>query len=98
MMPPWVPLAPVWSFLTGAALLVTGIALVLRKKDRMAAAWTGLLITLEVLFVYAPMLAVASKPSEMNEAINYIADTLLFAGTVLVMARAVPEMHTRNSA
>jgi uncharacterized membrane protein len=90
MMPPWVPLGVVWSYLTGAALLSTGIALLLRKKDRIAAAWTGLLISLLVLIVYAPMLPLASKPSEMTEAINYIADTLLFAGTVLVMTRALP--------
>jgi uncharacterized membrane protein len=96
MMPPWIPLAPVWCYFTGAALVVTGIALLLRKKDRMAAAWTGSFITLLVLVVYAPMLAVASKPPEMTEAINYIFDTLLFAGTLLVMARALPHSSYRG--
>jgi uncharacterized membrane protein len=90
MMPPWVPVGVVWSYVTGAALLVTGVALLLRKNDRVAAAWTGFLIALLVLIVYAPMLPVASKPSEMTEAINYIADTMLFAGTVLVMAGSLP--------
>jgi uncharacterized membrane protein len=97
MMPPWIPLGIVWSCLTGAALLATGITLLLRKNGRMVSAWTGLLVTLLVLFVYAPMLPIASKPPEMTEAINYIADTLLFAGALLVVARSLqrkkPPLH-----
>jgi uncharacterized membrane protein len=92
VMPSWIPLSPVWCFLTGAALIVTGVALLLRKNDRMATAWTGSFITLLVVVVYAPMLAVASTPPQMTEAINYIFDTMLFAGTLLVMARALPHV------
>jgi len=91
MMPPWVPLGPVLSYLTGAALIAAGIALLIGRKGRMVTAWTGLLVTLLVLFVYGPMLPIAAKPPEMNEAINYIADTLLFAGTLLVVAGALPQ-------
>jgi uncharacterized membrane protein len=91
MMPAWVPLGNFWSGLTAAVLLATGIALLANRKGRIAATWAGLLITLLTLFVYAPMLAVAAKPAEMNEAINYVADTLLFAGAILVMAGALPK-------
>ncbi len=88
--PPWVPLGSFWGYLTGVALLVAGSALLLRKKDRLTMLWTGLLITLLVLFIYLPLLPLASQPSQMNEATNYIADTLLFAGSILVLAGALP--------
>ena len=95
MMLPWVPLGPAWSYLTGAALLATGITLLLRKNDRIATAWTGLLITILVLVVYAPMLPKAARPPEMTEAINFIGDTLFYAGTLLVMAGALPRPKRR---
>jgi uncharacterized membrane protein len=88
--PSWVPLGALWGYLTGAFLLAAGIALLVKKKDRIAAECTGLLIALLVLFIYIPLLAPASQPSEMTEAINYIADTLLFAGAILVLAGALP--------
>jgi hypothetical protein len=90
MMPPWVPEGYLLSYLTGMAFLITGAALFLDRKGRMAAGWTGLLVTLLVLFVYGPMLAVATQGSQINEAVNYIADTLLFAGAVLLVAEASP--------
>jgi hypothetical protein len=45
------------------------------------------------LFIYLPLLPLASQPSQMNEATNYIADTLLFAGTILLLAGALPAEH-----
>jgi ABC-type transport system involved in multi-copper enzyme maturation permease subunit len=55
-------------------------------RSRVAAAWVGLVSVLLVLFLYLPILAMAGTPSEMNEALNYVADTLLFGGAVLCVA------------
>jgi hypothetical protein len=88
--PPWIPLAAVWSFLTAMVSLITGVALLAKRNDRMACIYAGLLLTLLTLIIYGPLLPLATKPSEMNEATNYIADTLLFAGAVLVLAGALP--------
>ena len=88
--PPWVPLGAFWGYLTGAVLLVAGVALLANWKGRIAATWAGLLIALEVLFIYLPLLPLAAQPSQMNEATNYIGDTLLFAGTILLLAGALP--------
>ena len=95
--PPWVPLGSFWGYLTGAVLLVAGIALLVNKKGRIAAIWAGLLITLLVLFIYLPLLPLASQPAQMNEATNYIADTLLFAGTILLLAGVLPVDHEASS-
>lgn len=84
--PAWVPVGVLWGYLTGAVLLAGGVALLTGKRSRVAAAWVGLVSVLLVLFLYLPILAMAGTSSEMNEALNYVADTLLFGGAVLCVA------------
>jgi len=88
--PSWVPVPSVWAYLTGAILLATGIPLALNRQSRIAAASIGALVTFLTLFPYLLMLILAHGGSEINEALNYVADTLLFAGAALVLALALP--------
>jgi uncharacterized membrane protein YphA (DoxX/SURF4 family) len=88
--PAWVPLHALWGYPVGAFLLVVGVALLLNKKPRTSAAWIGVLMTLITLLLYLPILAVTHDPSQMTEAINFVFDTLLFGGTALLIARAMP--------
>jgi uncharacterized membrane protein len=92
MTPSWVPFPSVWGYLAGAILLAAGIGLALNKKSRIAAASIGASMTVLTLFLYLPILILARGGStpEMNEALNYVADTLLFAGAALVLASALP--------
>ena len=89
MTPAWVPLPVVWGYLTGAVLCVGGLRLLTSKRSRIAVAWVGLVLTLLTLFLYLPILAMARQPSAMLEAMNYVADTLLFAGAVLCVAKTL---------
>ncbi len=50
----------------------------------------GLAITLIVLVIYLPFVFTAVEAGEKIEALNYVWDTLLFAGTVLLAAGATP--------
>ncbi len=91
LMPTWIPGRVLISYLTGAILLVAGIAILLAKKTRMAATYLGTWIVLLVLFIYGPILiASLSDPTTTVkvEGINYFADTLLFAGAILALASA----------
>jgi uncharacterized membrane protein len=92
MTPSWVPFLSVWGYLAGAILLAAGIGLALNKKSRIAAASIGALMTVLTLFLYLLILILAHGGStpEINEALNYVADTLLFAGAALVLASALP--------
>ncbi len=88
--PDWVPFRALWGYVTGAALLITGAAmLVYRRRARFAAILLGSLITLLVLFLYLPIFLTAAQPA-LLEGINYVADTLLFAGIVLLAAAIMP--------
>jgi uncharacterized membrane protein len=90
--PAWVPFPNVWGYLAGAILLAAGIGLALNKKSRMAAASIGALMTALTLFLYLPILVLAygGSPPEFNDALNYLADTLLYAGAALALASALP--------
>jgi uncharacterized membrane protein YphA (DoxX/SURF4 family) len=94
-MPSWVLLPSVWAYFAGAILLVSGILLALNKKPRMAAASIGALMTVLTLCPYLVLLVRSHGASEFNEAINYVADTLLYAGAALALASALPRDPNR---
>jgi uncharacterized membrane protein len=89
-MPPWVPLPGVWGYLAGTILLAAGIALALNRKSRLAATSIGALMTVLTVFPYLMILAFARSASDINDALNYVADTLLYAGSALALASALP--------
>jgi uncharacterized membrane protein len=88
--PSWVPLPRVWGYLAGAILLAGGIGLALNRRPRIAAASVGTLMTVLTLFLYVPILFTAHGVADINEAINYVADTWLYAGAALALASALP--------
>ena len=95
--PSWVPFPTAWGYLTGAILLAAGIGLVLNKKPWAATTSIGALMTVVTLVLYVPIwiLARGGTTPEIMEAINYVFDTLLYAGTALVLASALPRDSDR---
>jgi uncharacterized membrane protein len=88
--PDWVPIRAFWGCLTGAALLISGATMLVdSRRARFAATLLGSLITLLVLFLYLPIFLTGAQPA-LLEGINYVADTLLFAGIVLQAAAIIP--------
>jgi uncharacterized membrane protein len=96
--PAWVPLHALWGYVVGACLLVAGAALISNIKPRTAAGWVGVLMTLLAVFLYLPILALTHDPSQMTDAINFVADTLMFGGTALLVAGAWPNVRALESA
>jgi len=90
-MPTWIPARAVIDYLTGAFLIVGGVCFLLARKTRVAATYLGTWILLLVVGYYGPMLIGALAGSSIAakiEGLNYFADTLLFAATVLSLAHA----------
>jgi uncharacterized membrane protein len=96
-MPAWIPARAFIDYLTGAFLIAAGVCFLLAWKTRMAATYLGAWILLLVVVIYVPVmigaLADPSTPVKV-EGLNYFADTLLFGGVILSLARA---MTARNS-
>jgi len=89
--PAWVPLASLWTILTGIVLVAGGAAMLVARYSREAAAAVGgWIVLLVVTFYLALMIA---KPD--IEGLNYFADTLMFGGVFLIASSA--QKAQRNS-
>jgi uncharacterized membrane protein YphA (DoxX/SURF4 family) len=86
--PPWIPGHAIWTWLTAAVYAVAGPFLLIGRKSRAAATALGLTVLFMVLIVYVPK-AVAEHTS--LEGLNYFFDTLMYAGTLLMLAGAMPQ-------
>jgi uncharacterized membrane protein YphA (DoxX/SURF4 family) len=95
---PGVPLEPltpgyvhghaIWTYLAAVVYAVAGILLLVGKKTRAAATWIGLTVLFVVLVVYVPIGIV--ERASLDNGLNYLGDTLMFGGTVLLLAGAMP--------
>jgi uncharacterized membrane protein/uncharacterized membrane protein YphA (DoxX/SURF4 family) len=86
--PEWIFGHAIWTYLAAVAYAVAGIPLLLGKKPRAAATWVGFTVLFVVLVAYVPM-AVVERAS-LDNGFNFPADTLMFCGTVLLLASAMP--------
>lgn len=86
--PTWIIGHAVWTYLAAAAYAVTGVMLVAGVKTRAAAAWAGLTVLFVELVVYLPIGIV--QRASLDKGLNYVGDTLMFCGTVLLLAWAMP--------
>jgi uncharacterized membrane protein len=89
--PAWVPLPTLIAYATGVLLVAFGIAMFVEKYAGAAAAGCGWLMTALTVALYTPQWAIARGVSQQVTALNFVFDTLLFAGTVLVISRAISE-------
>ncbi len=89
MTPAWVPLPAFWGYLAGIVLIIAGVAVLLNRRARLAATMVGLLMTLLTILLYFPILVMARGTPQIVEGVNYVADTLMFGGTTLLLASAL---------
>jgi uncharacterized membrane protein YphA (DoxX/SURF4 family) len=86
--PVWIYGHTIWTYVAAVVYAVTGAMLIAGKKTRAAATWLGLAVLLVELVVYVPI-GVVERASLAN-GFNYVADTLMFCGAVLLLASAMP--------
>ena len=86
--PEWIYGHAIWTYLAAVVYAVAGTMLVIGKKTRAAATWLGLTVLFVVLVVYVPI-EVVERAS--LDSLNYLGDTLMFCGTVLLLAGAMPQ-------
>jgi uncharacterized membrane protein YphA (DoxX/SURF4 family) len=92
--PTWIFGHAIWTYLAAVAYAVTGVLLVAGKKTRAAATWLGLTVLFVELVVYVPI-GVVDRAS-LDNGLNYVFDTLLFCGAVLLLAGAMPREATSD--
>ena len=87
-MPSWVPAHVAVSYLIGAAMVACGLCLIFNWKARAAATWMGILVFVVVMVIYLPMMIV--KFFNIEDGLNYFADTLVLSGVGLSLAGMLP--------
>lgn len=92
--PQWVFGHGIWTYLAAAVYAIAVPMLLIGKKTRAAATWIGLTVLLVVLVVYVPIAVVGRTELE---SFNYMADTLMYCGAVLMLAGAMPRCHAPGS-
>jgi len=78
----------VWTYVAAAGYAITGALLLANKNTRTAATWLGITVLFVELVVYVPIGVV--ERASLNNGLNYVLDTLLFCGAVLLLAGAMP--------
>jgi uncharacterized membrane protein len=87
----WVPFPQLIACATGFLLIAFGIVMFVKRYASAAAALCGLLMVLLTLALYVPQFFLAANAQQQVVAINFVFDTLLFAGTVLVISKAISD-------
>jgi uncharacterized membrane protein YphA (DoxX/SURF4 family) len=95
---PGVPLEPltphyvyghaIWTYVAAVVYAIAGVLLLIGKKTRVAATWAGLTVLFVELVVYLPIGVV--ERASLDNGFNYVGDTLMFCGAVLLLAGAMP--------
>ncbi len=86
--PPYIVGHSVWTIVGAAVYAVAGVLLLAGIKSRAAAVWLGLTVLVIELAVYLPI-AIVERAS-LDNGFNYMGDTLMFCGTILLLAAAMP--------
>jgi uncharacterized membrane protein YphA (DoxX/SURF4 family) len=86
--PEWIHGHVFWTYVAAVVYAVAGVLLLLGKKTRPAATWAGLSVLLIELAVYVPI-GIVDRAS-LDNGLNYVFDTLMFCGAVLLLAGAMP--------
>jgi hypothetical protein len=69
--------------------------MLVRRYASAGAALGGLLMLLLTLALYVPQFFLAGNDQARITAINFVFDTLLFAGTLLVISKAISDTERR---
>jgi uncharacterized membrane protein len=91
--PAWIPLGRFWTVLTGIALVAGGAAMLAKNVARKVAAGLGAWVLFLVLTLYFALMI--AKPD--IEGVNYFADTMVFAGVLLIASGAAGVMRQDES-
>jgi len=86
--PTWIYGHAIWTYVAAVGYAVTGALLLIGKKTRAAATWLGLTVLFVELVVYVPI-GIVDRAS-LGLGLNYMADTLMYCGAVLLLAGAMP--------
>lgn len=94
MLPAWLPLHALWSYLVGAVFMCCALALASGRRARMGATVLGATALLLAVAFYLPL--TISRGSDIANGLNYLAIHLALAGCAFLLAQALPALEARE--
>jgi uncharacterized membrane protein YphA (DoxX/SURF4 family) len=91
--PSWVPAHLFWLYFTGAALLASGVAIILNIKRRLAATLLGAMILTWFIILHIPRIVVSPLPYLASE-ITSAGIALAYCGIAFIIAAKSPASVT----
>ncbi len=85
--PSWVPNHMLWTYLAGTALIVSGLAIILKIKSRLAAFLLGIMILIWFIVLHVPRV-IASPAAYLGSEITSAFIALAYSGIAFVIAGA----------
>ena len=85
--PSWIPYHLFWMYFCGAALIASGIAIIIRTKQQLAAVLLGAMILTWFAILHIPRVVVAPA-AEMDGELNSALFALAYSGTAFVISGA----------
>lgn len=85
LVPGWLPAHIFWTYFAGVALILSGLAIILNIKRRLAAALLGLMIFLWLLILHIPR-AIADPYSGAGNEWTSVFEALAFSGIAFIIA------------
>ena len=84
----------IWTYVAAVVYAIAGALLLVGKRTRAAATWLGVTVLFVILVVYLPMGVV--ERASLAKGLNYVGDTLMYCGAVLLLAGAMPREASAN--
>lgn len=84
--PAWFPGHLLWGYLTGFVYVASGVFLLIKRNERLAAKWLGLFALCVVLIFCVPY---AIQQGGGIQALDVPLDTLMFSGALLCLSRGL---------
>jgi uncharacterized membrane protein YphA (DoxX/SURF4 family) len=86
----WVPFPHAVSYGVGTLLVVFGVATLVKRYASSAIVMAGIFMAVLSVALFVPDYVLARDAAGHVQALNFFFDTLLFSGTLLVIARVQP--------
>ncbi|MDP4265411.1 MAG: hypothetical protein Q8941_22990 [Bacteroidota bacterium] len=93
--PSWVPNREFWTYLAGAGLFGSGVAIILKIKTRLAATLLGTMILIWVIILHIPRVIV-SPVAYMGSEVTSALIALAYSGIAFVIAGAAKKQQTNQ--
>ncbi|HEV2298258.1 MAG TPA: hypothetical protein VGR72_07055 [Candidatus Acidoferrales bacterium] len=87
--PDFIPAHMLWGYLSSVVYVLAGACLLINRKARLVAAWTGLFVLFAVIFFCVPYML--QLGFDVQRGLNVPADTLVLSGALLCLAGSLRE-------